>query len=95
MQKWFYFFQKNNLAFHDLTIGKVASKSLQLLLGLRVNFCLTPLCPTLNTDKSMEQFDRDFHIQSVFAGSKDLMPLANPKIYIRSKWKRCDWEISL
>ena len=38
MEKWFYFFQPTNLAFHDLTIGKVSPKALQLLLGLRVNF---------------------------------------------------------
>ena len=43
----------------------------------------------------MELFDRDLNIRSVFAGSKDLMPLANPKTYISSNWKLCDWDIFL
>ena len=55
---------------HDLTIGKVAPRALQSLLGLRVNFCPTPLRPTLNIDKSMERFERDLHIRSVFVGSE-------------------------
>ena len=49
----------------------------------------------LNIDKSMERFKRDLHIWSVFAGSENLMLLANPKIYIRSKWKPRDWDISI
>ena len=95
MQNWFYFCLQTNLAFNDLTIGKVDPKSLQSLLGLGVNFCLTPLRPTLNINKSIERFGRDLHIWSVFAGSEDLMPLPNPKIYIMSKWKPRDWEILL
>ena len=86
MEKWFYFFRPTNLAFHDLTIGKVAPRALQSLLGLGVNFCPTPLRPTLNIEKSMQHFERDLHIRSVFAGSEDLLPLSNPKIYVRSKW---------
>ena len=43
----------------------------------------------------MERFERDLHIWSVFAGSEDLIPLANPKIYIRSKWKPRAWYISI
>ena len=37
MEKWFYFCRPTNLAFHDLTIGKVAPRALQSLLGLGVN----------------------------------------------------------
>ena len=80
MEKWFYFYRPNNLAFHNLTIGKVAPKALQLLLLLGVNFCPTPLRPTLNIDKSMKCFERDLHIQSVFACSEGIIPLAKPKI---------------
>ena len=40
----------------------------------------TPLRPTLNINKSMDKFDRDLHIWIVFAGIKDLVPLANLKI---------------
>ena len=94
-EKWFYFCQANNLDFHDLTIGKVVPKSLQSLLGLRVNFYPTPLRPTLNIDKIMERFERDLHICSVFSGSEDIIPLSNPKIYIRSTWKPHAWDISL
>ena len=43
----------------------------------------------------MECFERDLHIFSVFAGSEDLIPLTNPKIYVRSKWKPPAWDISL
>ena len=43
----------------------------------------------------MERFERDLHIWSVFAGSENLIPLANPKIYIRSKCRPRDWDISL
>ena len=95
MEKWFYLCRPTNLAFHDLIIGKVAPKSLQLLLVLGVNFCSTPLRPTLNIDKSMECYERDLYIRSVFSGSKYLIPLANLKIYIRLKWKPCAWNISL
>ena len=38
MEKWFYFFSPTNLAFHNLTIGKVAPRVLQSLLRLKVNF---------------------------------------------------------
>ena len=85
IEKWFYFCRLTNIAFHDLTIGKMAPKALQSLLRHGVNFCPTPLCPSLNIDKSMERFERDLHIYSVFAGSEDLIPLSNPKIYFRSK----------
>ena len=95
MEKWFYFSRTTNLAFHDLKIGKVASKSLQSLLGLGVNFCLPPHHPTLKIDKSMDRFERDLHTRSVFAGSEDLIPLANQKIYVWSKWKPTAWDISL
>ena len=95
MEKWFYFFRPINPIFHDITTGKVAPRALQSLLGLGVNFCPTPLRPTLNTNKSMERFKRDLHICSVFAGSEELIPIANPKIYVRSKWKPPAWDISL
>ena len=95
MEKWFYFCRPTNLAFHNLTIGKVAPRALQSLLGLGVNFCPTPIRPTLNIDKSMERFERDPHIQSVFASSEELIPLANLKIYVRSKWTPPAWDISL
>ena len=85
MQKWFYVCRPTNLVFHDLAIGKVAPKPLQSLLGLGVNFCPTPLSPNINIDKGMDHFERYLHIWSVFAGTKDIIPLANPKIYIRSK----------
>ena len=50
---------------------------------------------TLNIDKIVERFERDLHIRSVFAGREDLIPPANPKIYIRSKWKPREWDILL
>ena len=65
------------------------------MVGIGVNFCPTPLRPTLNINKGMERFERDLNIRSVFTGSEDLILLANPKIYIRPKWKPCAWEISL
>ena len=95
MEKWFYFYRPTNLAFHDVTISKVAPKSLLSLLGLGVNFCPTPVRPTLNIDKIIESFDTYMHINSIFAVSEDLIPLANPKIYMRSKWKPCAWDILL
>ena len=66
-----------------------------MLLGIGVNFCPNPLRPTLNINKSIELFERDLHICSVFAGIEELIPLANPKIYVRSKWKPRAWDISL
>ena len=65
------------------------------MLGVGVNFFPTPLRPMLNIDKSMECFERDLHIRSVFAGSEELIPLANPKIYVRLKWTLPAWNISL
>ena len=84
-----------NLAFHDLTIGKVAPRALQSLLGLWVSFFPTPLRPTLNIEKRMQRFERDLHIHSFFSGSKDLLPFSNLKIYVRSKWTPPAWDISL
>ena len=43
----------------------------------------------------MERFERDLYIRSVFAGSEELIPLANPKIYVRSKRTSTAWDISL
>ena len=43
----------------------------------------------------MQRFERDLHICSVFAGSEDLLPLSNPKIYVQSKWNPPVWYISL
>ena len=43
----------------------------------------------------MELFEEDLHIRSVFASSEDIIPLANPNIYVRSKWKPPAWGISL
>ena len=83
MEKWFYFCGPTNLAFHDIMFHKFAPKALQLLMGLGVHFCPTPLRPTLNIDKSKKRFEIDLHISSVFTGSKDLIPLAKPKIYVR------------
>ena len=95
MENWFYILRPTNLAFQDLTIGRVASRALQSLLGIGVNSCPTPLLPTLNIDKSMERFERDLPIRSVFAGSEELIPLANQKIYVRSKCKPPAWDIYL
>ena len=95
MEKWFYFCRPTNLAFRNLTIGKVEPKVFQLLLVLEFNFCPTPLRPTLSINKSMERFKRDLHIHSVFSVSEYLIPLANLNIYVRSKWKTPAWDISL
>ena len=65
------------------------------MLGLGVNFCPNPLRPTLNINKSMERFNRELNIHSVFASSEYLIPIANPEIYIRSTWKPRAWDISL
>ena len=43
----------------------------------------------------MQLFERDLQIRSVFAGSEELIPLANPNIYVRSKWTPPAWDISL
>ena len=43
----------------------------------------------------MQSFERDLHIRNVFAGSEDLIPLYNPKIYVQSKWAPLTWDISL
>ena len=67
IQKWFYFCRTNNLAFHDLMIVMVDPQPLQCMLGLGLR--PTPLCPTLNINKSMERFEKDLQIWSVFSGS--------------------------
>ena len=43
----------------------------------------------------MERFERDLNICSVFAGSEELIPLANQKIHVLSKWTPPAWDISL
>ena len=73
----------------------VAPRASQPLLGLGINFCPIPLRPTLSIDKIMERFERALHIRSIFAGSEELILLANPKIYVRSKWTPLAWDIFL
>ena len=67
MKKCFYFFRPTNLVFHDLMIVMVDPQPLQCMLGLGLR--PTPLCPTLSINKSMERFEKDLQIWSVFSGS--------------------------
>ncbi len=79
----------SNLAFHDLTPGKVAPSNARLLLGMGPKFIKTPKFTTNCILPSLYRHERDFHLKVYFAGS-DLDRDKISKLYVNSEW-RPDW----
>ena len=98
MSVWYYFARPTNLAFHDLTQGKIVPPAARSLLGMSLKFIPTPPLTGLPKDlnNSLDRFERDMQIKSFFAGSEDGLLASTstmPKLYIRSKWTPPPWEI--
>jgi hypothetical protein len=79
----------SNLAFHDLTPGKVAPSNARLLLGMGPKFIKTPKFTTSCILPNLYRHERDFHLKVYFAGS-DLDRDKISKLYVNSEW-RPDW----
>lgn len=79
----------SNLAFHDLTPGKVAPSNARLLLGMSPKFIKTPKFTTGCILSNLYRLERDFHLKVYFAGS-DLDRDKISKLYVNSKW-RPEW----
>lgn len=97
MTTWYYFARPSNLAFHDLTPGKVVPPAARSLLGLSLKFIPTPKVTTCDLQPSFTRFERDLHIKAYFAGDDSLISKLGmneaPKLYVRSNWTPPPWEI--
>ena len=84
---WHYLSRPKDLAFHDLTKGKVVPKIAKELLGLSRTFI-----PVKNQsidfkglEVNLEMFERDLNLKTWFAGSPlDHKP---PPLYVKSIWR--------
>ena len=74
-----------NLAFHDLTNGKVIPKAYKSVLGLSYKFIPTPGKTWSKVEKSLERLERDTHLKAYFAG--DPTSVTAPPLRVKSKWR--------
>ena len=83
---WHYLSRPKNLAFHDLTQGKVVPKIAKELLGISRNFIpVKKYSPNFKgLEVNLEKFKRDINLKILFAGSPlDHKPLP---LYVKSIW---------
>jgi hypothetical protein len=69
MPKWFYFSGPRNMACHDLTTDSTPPPTFCSLLGLGLNFCVTPETTTTRMEENLERFCQDLYLRVFFAGS--------------------------
>ena len=84
-----YFSRVDNLAFHDLTEGKIIPPSTADLLGYGSKFIVKPPKTTSHIDlmENMTRFKRDMYLKSYFAGPPDpRQERKRSKLYLKSKW---------
>jgi hypothetical protein len=97
MSTWDYFARPTNLAFHDLTPGKVMPTAAKSLLGLSMKFIPTPKYTTHHMIPSLDQFQRNIIFKTYWIGDKSIKSLTKtdeaPKLYVRSKWAPPHWDI--
>lgn len=89
---WYYLARPSNLAFHDLTIGKIAPKASRALLGLSLKFCPTPSRPVYNIQPSLERFFRSIKVKAHWAGSPP--EDCSLKMLVPSSWTPPRWSIN-
>ena len=79
-----YLTRPNNLAFHDLTNGRVMPKASKSILGLSHKFIPVPKTTPHDLSAMLERFEREIHLKAYFA----MQPLGNetPKLYVKSTW---------
>ena len=86
-----------NMAFHDLTPGKIARRAAKSLLGLGSKFIVTPATTTGDISSTIERLDRDMRLKVFFAdGMDDDVTFAavdlnsnshsRSKLYVKSDW---------
>jgi hypothetical protein len=97
MSTCYYFARPTNLAFHDLTPGKVMPTAAKSLLGLSMKFIPTPKYTTHHMILSLNRFQCDIVVKTYWVGNKSIEPLTKtdkaPKLYVRSKWTPPPWDI--
>eukprot|EP00984_Skeletonema_dohrnii_P027260 scaffold16757_cov168-Skeletonema_dohrnii-CCMP3373.AAC.2 len=90
-----YFSRVNNLAFHDLTEGKVIPPSTADLLGYGFKFIPKPPKTTghLDLQESLTRFRRDVYLRSFWAGppapdedDRSIEKKKKSKLYMKSNW---------
>ncbi|EJK59878.1 hypothetical protein THAOC_19851 [Thalassiosira oceanica] len=74
-----------NLAFHDLTTGKVIPKKFKAVLGLSYKFIITPGKTWSKVKPSLERFERDTHLKVFFAD--DPTEATAPPLRVKSIWR--------
>ena len=81
----YYFNSPSNLAFHDLTEGKVLPPTTHIVMGLSNKFIPTPPTTTerVVAIKAFERLDRDLSLKVFFAGS-DILEPSKSKLYVKS-----------
>ena len=84
---WHYLTRPKNLAFHDLTKGKVVPKIAKDLLGLSRTFIPVKKqsIDFRDLEVNLETFERDVSLKTWFAGSP--LDHAPPPLYIKSIWR--------
>ena len=88
---WLYFSRPQNVAYHNLsTFPEKATFGIKSLLGLGLNFCITPRYSPKSEDADFTRFNRDMLIKFYFAGWEPLPPT---KLFIRSNWSPLHNEI--
>ena len=92
MPWWYYTTRPTNLAFHDLTLGKVMPQATASLLGLNLKFIPKPEHTTSSLDllKTTERLERDLHRKIYFAGAeekKEDQDKEKSKLYLPSDWR--------
>ena len=82
-----YFSRPNNMAFHDLTKGKVVPLKAKEVLGLSRNFIPTKrhTARAEDLEKSQFEFRRDAHLKTFFAGNP--MDHKPSTLYVKSLWR--------
>ena len=68
-----YLTKPNNLAFHDLTNGRVMPKASKSILGLSHKFIPVPKTTPHDLSAMLERFEQDIHLKAYFA----MQPLDN------------------
>jgi hypothetical protein len=71
------------MACHDLTGDSTPPPTFRSLLGLGLNFCVTPETTTKSIGASLERFRRDLYLRVFFAGHE----LPANKLFVRSEWE--------
>jgi len=83
-----------NMAFHDLTPGKIVPPNAKTLLGLGFKFIITPTHTTGEGDmfRTTDRLNRDFKLRVFFGGAMD-RDVHNSKLFVKSDWTPTDGEV--